>query len=180
MWSVSLLQKRPFHPLSPKVGKRSWLQSFFSAVLFLCSKDEGVLRCESVRRKVGSVCRQAGLIVAYFFENGSAELWMLPWEGKFALYCRSLRNSRYLFLCWLYIVFLCRENVIQYSFSLSSRRFLIFEGETFSSNKRYLLRGHVSCSCWGFCYRIECFLDSFICLSLLCRLNLPILLSGGY
>lgn len=51
-----------------------------------------------MRRKVGSVCRQAGLIVAYFFENGSAELGM-NLEGSSGLYCYSLRNSRYLFLC---------------------------------------------------------------------------------
>lgn len=54
-------------PLPAKVGMRSWLLSFFAAVKTRVSRAV-------VRRKVGSVCRRAGLIVAYSFENGSTEL----------------------------------------------------------------------------------------------------------
>lgn len=44
-------------PLPAAVGMRSWLLSFIAAV------EERVSSCECVRRKVGSVCRQAGLIL---------------------------------------------------------------------------------------------------------------------
>lgn len=107
------------------------------------------------------------------------------WSGRAIRGCLLLlsrilkRHSLLLSPLIIQVTRFCRRSVASYPFSSSSQRLLIFQGGTFSSSKRYLLGEHISCSCWGFCYRIECFLGGFICLSLLCRLNLPSLLSGG-
>lgn len=150
----------------------------------LCGGGEAsVASRECVRRKAGACVDRQG---SWRFTPLKMAVPNLEcWSGRATrgAHCCSLgsfkRHSLLLAPLIVQVTRLCRRRVASYPFSSSSQRLLIFQGGTFSSNKRYLLREHVSCSCWGFCSHTECFLGGFICLSLLCRLNLPSLLSGG-
>lgn len=53
-------------------------------------------------REAGCLCRTAGLIVAYC-ENGSVELFLLPWESNWVVFIMSLgsfKKQSLLVLLW--------------------------------------------------------------------------------
>lgn len=119
---------------------------------------------------MGSVCRPAGLVASCSSENGRAELLTLVREGMlgkgggglFIVVLGSFKKHS-LFLSPLTIQINValqkkKKTTLSVTLSLRAARVLIFQRGTFSRTERYLLRGHVSRCCWGFCCHIECFL----------------------